>query len=73
MKSFSKELLQHLFLEYPLLDIKIEASAKAKGSRCVAGWIKSDSLDLKAQCVCREAGMLINVFGATPPQLWSYH
>lgn len=35
--------------------------------RCFSGIIKSESLSLKAQCMCGEVGMLSKVFGTTPP------
>lgn len=47
--------------------LSIKQQSRPKGSRCFAGMIKSESLILKAQCVCGEVGMLINTFGTTPP------
>lgn len=47
--------------------LSIKQQSQPKGSRCFAGMIKSESLILKAQCVCGEVGMLINTFGTTPP------
>lgn len=45
----------------------LSSKQRPEWSSCFSGIIKSESLSLKAQCMCGEVGMLINVFGTTPP------
>lgn len=47
--------------------LRTKQQPRLEGPRCFSGMIKSESLCLKAQCICGEVGMLINVFGTTPP------